>query len=140
MSLAGNKEIGRFFFEEVIGKERWDAAKEVAAPEMVMHHPSSPAPVAGLDAVVGFLTTFRTGFPDGKMVVEDAFGEGDQVAIRWRFSGTHTGVLFGVPPTGKTTNVMGISLMRITDGKIVEDYVSEDSLGMFQQLGLIPAQ
>jgi predicted ester cyclase len=84
------------------------------------------------------LQGFRAGFPNLNIVAEDVFGEGDKVAVRWRATGTHTADLFGIPPTGKSMNVAGISLVRMSNGKIVEDWVAEDTHGLMKQLGVIP--
>jgi len=138
MSSNQNTTNGQRFFEDMLGKANWDLANEILAPEIIMHHPSSPQPVAGVKNVVGFLGAFREGFPDMNMKVEFTFGEGEMVAVRWQMSGTHTAVLFGIPPSGKSVSVAGISLLRFSDGKVVEDWVSEDSLGLMQQIGVIP--
>lgn len=137
-SIADNKAIGRRFFEVALGQGNWAAADELLAPDVVMHHPSSPEPVRGSEAVKGFLGAFRAGFPDLNMTVEDVFAEDNNVAVRWRVRGTHTADLFGIEPTGKQMNVAGISIFRIANGKIAEDRVSEDSLGLMQQIGVIP--
>jgi steroid delta-isomerase-like uncharacterized protein len=134
-----NIAIGRRFFEELLGQGKWDAAVETLSGDVVMHHPSSPEAISGREAVKQFLGGFRAGFPDLQMTVEDAFTSGDKVAIRWRARGRHTGELFGVSPTGKQMNVAGISILRIADGKIVEDWVAEDTLGMLRQLGVLPS-
>jgi predicted ester cyclase len=139
MSTNVNTATGQRFFEDMLGKANWALADEILSKDIVMHHPSSPQPVAGAQAVVGFLGAFRAGFPNMSMKVELAFGEGDMVAVRWRMSGTHTAELFGIPPTGKPVSVVGISLLRFANGKVVEDWVSEDSLGLMQQIGVIPA-
>ncbi len=134
-----NAAIARKFFEDMIGKANWSAADEIMSNDVVMHHPSSPTPVAGRAAVTGFLAAFRAGFPDMNMQVESAFGENEQIAVRWKMNGTHTAELFGIPPTGKNVTVKGISVLRMANSKVVEDWVSEDSLGLMTQLGLIPA-
>jgi len=64
--------------------------------------------------------------------------EGDKAAWRETFSGTHTGDLMGIPPTGKQVRIDGISYGRVRDGKAVEHWGSGDNLGMLQQLGVIP--
>ena len=71
------------------------------------------------------------------MVVEDTMGAGDKVAVRWRMRGTHTADLFGIPPTGVPVNIGGISWLRFSEGRVVEDWVSEDSLGLMRQLGVV---
>jgi predicted ester cyclase len=139
MSTNANTATGRRFFEDLLGKANWSLADEILAPDIVMHHPSSPQPVAGAQNVVGFLGAFRAGFPNMSMKVEFAFGDGELVAVRWRMSGTHTAELFGIPPSGKPVSVAGISILRFSGGKVVEDWVSEDSLGLMQQIGVIPA-
>jgi steroid delta-isomerase-like uncharacterized protein len=132
--------LGRRFFEEVLGTGNWDVGQEIVASDVVMHHPSSPEPIQGFEAVKGMLMAFRAGFPDLKMTVLDAFGTGDKAAVRWQMQGTQTAELFGIPPTGKHVTVNGISIVREGGGKIVEDWVSEDTMGMMQQLGLAPTQ
>ncbi|MFN8474492.1 MAG: ester cyclase [Anaerolineae bacterium] len=134
-----NHAIGRRFMEDFIGNARWDEASDILAQDVVMHHPSSPQPIAGIEAVTGLLMGFRAGFPDMNMQAEDVAADGDKVVVRWRVRGTHTADLFGIPPTGKIMDVMGISWLRIADGKIAEDWVSEDTVGWMRQLGLLPA-
>lgn len=134
-----NTTLAKRFFEDMIGKADWSVADEILSPDVVMHHPSSPAPVAGKGAVTGFLGAFRAGFPDMNMKVENAFGDGEQIAVRWQMSGTQTAELFGIPASGKSVTVKGISILRVANGVIVEDWVAEDSLGLMVQLGLVPA-
>jgi predicted ester cyclase len=76
------------------------------------------------------------GFPDLRLAVEDAVGEGDLVAQRVLFQGTHSGMFQGLPPTNKTVSFSGLELNRIVDGKVVEHWFQLDALGMLQQLGL----
>lgn len=82
---------------------------------------------------------FRIGFPDRRVVVEDAFSEGDKVAVRVRQQGTHQGVFQGLNATGKQVNVTAIAIFRVVNGKIAEEWLSSDRLGLLQQLGAIPA-
>jgi steroid delta-isomerase-like uncharacterized protein len=125
-------------FEEMLGKANFNLADDLLACDIIMHHPSSSQPIAGVNNVVGFLGAFRAGFPDMSMKVELAFGDGEMVAIRWRMTGKHTALLFGIPPSGKSVTVSGISLLRFSNGKVVEDWVSEDTLGLMQQIGVVP--
>ena len=77
-------------------------------------------------------------FPDLHETVEDIFAEGDKVVTRFTMRGTHQGELMGIPPTGKQVTMTGMTIHRIVSGKIVEDWVVADFLGMMQQLGTIP--
>lgn len=137
MGAAESKEIGRRFMEEVIGGGDWELGNEIVSQDVVMIHPSSPVPVSGFEAVKGMLLGFRAGLPDMTMTVEDAIGEDDRAVILWRLRATHSGDLFGLPPTGKKVEMPGVSVFRITDGKVVHDIVAEDTIGFMRQLGVV---
>jgi predicted ester cyclase len=82
---------------------------------------------------------FRTGFPDIKVTVEDLVAEGEKVVARWTWRGTNQGEFQGMSPTGKQVTGSGISIHRFANGKFAEAWVNFDTLGMLQQLGVIPA-
>ncbi|HWD09842.1 MAG TPA: ester cyclase [Actinomycetota bacterium] len=139
MSVAENKEIARKFINDCISDDNWDIAPEVLSEDLVIYHPSVPGgKLAGRDAVVQVFQAYRAGFPDMKITIEDEIAEDNKVVVQWRALGTQTGDLFGIPPTGKSVNVPAVSILRISDGKIVEDHISEDTMGMMKQLGVIP--
>ncbi len=81
---------------------------------------------------------YRSAFPDLQATVEDQVAEGDKVASRFTFRGTHRGELAGIPPTGNQVEVTGIVISRIEGGKGAEDWSNYDALGMMQQLGVVP--
>jgi len=82
---------------------------------------------------------FLTAFPDLYFTVEDLIAEGDEVVARVTMSGTQHGAFMGIPPTGKHVTITGIDINRFVGGKSVEHWVEMDTLGMMQQLGVIPA-
>jgi predicted ester cyclase len=76
---------------------------------------------------------------DVHSTTEDMVAEGDKVAIRWTWRGTHNkGEHIGVTPTGKQAMITGISILRIAGGKIVEEWGEMDTLGFMEQLGVFP--
>jgi predicted ester cyclase len=77
-------------------------------------------------------------FPDLRLTVEDIFSEGDMVAARLTFQGTHRGEFQGIPPTGKQVAFSSIEVDRVVDGKVQEHWVELDQLGLMRQLGAIP--
>jgi steroid delta-isomerase-like uncharacterized protein len=83
------------------------------------------------------LGTFSA-FPDIKRPVEDLVAAGDKVVARWTSFGTHSGEFMGVPATGRFLRTSGITIFRLEDGKIVEEWSESDMLGMLQQVGAIP--
>lgn len=137
MSTEENKAIVRRFFEEILNKGNMAVADELFAPNYRFHFPGAPEPTDS-EGMKQTLTVFRTGFPDLHFTIEDLIAEGDKVAMRFAFRGTHNGEFQGIAPTGKQVSVTGIAVHRIVNGKIVEDRPALDQLGMLQQLGVIP--
>jgi len=133
-----NKAVSRQWID--VFNERDDAAEaKVRAPGFVAHAPASlePQPL-GPEQWVEFLAGFVEGFPDLRLTVEDAVGDGDLVAQRIHFEGTHTGVFQGLPPTGKKVAFEGLELNRHgEDGRVVEHWFQLDALSLLQALGLI---
>jgi steroid delta-isomerase-like uncharacterized protein len=73
-------------------------------------------------------------FPNQKLTVEDAFGAGEKVVVRWSSVMTHTGDHLGAPASNKTVHITGITIARIVNGKIVEGWDNWDQLAMMQQI------
>ena len=131
-----NKALARRSWESV---DNPDNLGEVYAPDVVWHNPEGD--IQGLEEAKQFVAMFETAFPDISATVEDVVAEGDKVVSRVTIRGTHQGEVeeFG-PPTGRRVEVQGLSLHRIEDGKIVEEWNSWDNLSILQQLGLAPEQ
>ena len=110
----------RRFIEEILDTGDWSRADEVLTDDVVMHHPSSPEPIRGIEAVHGFLGQFRTGMPDLRLAVQDVAEGDDAVAVRWTAHGTHNADMFGVPPTGNEIDIHGISFFRFEGDRIAE--------------------
>ena len=90
----------------------------------------------------GFMLRMRRlyeAFPDLHMQVEDVIAEGDLVAYRATFTGTHRGELLGMPPTGRSFRVQHMHFLRLRHGRACEHWAVRDDLGMLQQLGIVPA-
>jgi steroid delta-isomerase-like uncharacterized protein len=116
-----------------------DVIDEVYAPDMVWHDPGLE--IRGTQEAKQFVAGYKSAFPDLAVTVEDEIAEGDKVVSRWTIRGTHQGETedYG-PATGKQMELKGISISRIQDGKIVEEWNSYDNLGVLQQLGLAPGR
>ena len=113
--------------------------EEVYAPDLVWHEPDRD--IRGSEEARRFLGAYKTAFPDLHATVEDVIAEGDKVVTRWTVRGTHRGETeeFG-PPTDRQLEIEGITVHRIEDGKIAEEWERYDNLGALQQLGLAPQQ
>lgn len=101
--------------------------------------PASPSDIACIDSARAYYANFLTGFSNIQFTIKDIFGQCDKLVKHWNFKGTHTGVFFGIPATGKTFNIDGSTLVRMSGGKIAEERDFFDNLNMLTQLGQMPA-
>jgi steroid delta-isomerase-like uncharacterized protein len=137
MSSEQNKIIVRRFVEES-WKGNLDIVDELTDRDYVGHDPANPEPVRGREGVKAFISMYRAAFPDLRLTVEDQLAEGDLVATRWSSRGTQKGELMGIDPTGKQVTVSGVTISRLVDGKLVEEFHNWDTFGMMKQLDAIP--
>jgi steroid delta-isomerase-like uncharacterized protein len=137
MSTEDNKATDRRVVEEGWNQGNTAVFDELLAASYIGHDPSGP--IQGPEGFKQFYATYRTAFPDTHLAIEDQIAEGNEVTSRWTATGTHQGPLMGIPPTGKQVRVTGITITRFADGKEVEAWFNWDTLGMLQQLGVVPA-
>jgi steroid delta-isomerase-like uncharacterized protein len=117
-----------------------DAADDIYAPNYVNHqhhNPGDPQDLHGVEAMKSFAAEFRRAFPDFHDSIDIQVAEDDLEVTRFTSTGTHRGTFMGVEPTNKELVWTGISMDRITGGKIVESWANWDMMGMMQQLGAI---
>ena len=140
MSAEENKDIVRRLLEKLYDKRNVDIFDEVYAADYKGHIPSST--LESPEAAKQFNLAMDKAFPDSEFFIEDLLADGDSVAIRWTFRGTHQGDLIGptmtIPTTGKRLEFEAMSLFRFSDGKIVESWGFWDGLSLMRQLGLLP--
>jgi steroid delta-isomerase-like uncharacterized protein len=131
-----NKAIARRAFEEVLSQGRFELAEQLYAKDFVNHGLHSNA---SLEEDQAALKGWHQAFPDVVVVPEKLIAEGDLVTIYWVARGTNTGAGNGLPATGKKAELTGITIWRIIDNKIKEEWSAFDQLSMMRQLGLLPA-
>ena len=136
-SVGTNIKMYTAVWDEIINKRKLDQFNETNfSPNVTMH--ASPADVIGIDSARAYYTNYLTGFSDIAFTIKDVFGMGNKLVKHWNFKGTHTGVFFGIPATGKKVDLDGVTLVRMENGKIAEERDFLDNLEFMQQLGLIP--
>ena len=136
--LEQNKAIVRRLFEELWNKGNLSLADQLFTPNYTHHDSSSPDFGHGPESERKRVTLYRTAFPDLHLTIEDIIAEGDAVMARWSCRGTHKGDLSGIAPTGKQFTISGVTIARLTNGKLAEGYVNWDAQGLMQQLGVVP--
>ncbi len=134
MATEENKALMKRFLEASVDLDE-ASLKALLAPDFVAHIPGGPA---NRDAFVQHNYRFVAAFSDRQFEVEDLVAEGDKVVARAVWRGTHTGDFMGLPATGKQLAVSAVITERIRDGKSIEHWSLFDTLGMMQQLGLVP--
>jgi steroid delta-isomerase-like uncharacterized protein len=132
-----NKALAKRAFEEILSGGRFELTEQLYAKDFVNHgiHRN-----ASLEEDQAALKGWHQAFSDISIVPEKLIAEGDLVTVYWIARGTNTGIGNGLPATGKKAELAGITIWRIVDGKIKEEWSAFDQLSMMQQLGLLPGQ
>ncbi|GAB2825438.1 ester cyclase [Actinocorallia aurea] len=133
-TAARNKDIARRFYAELVTGPHPELLEEFVAPDAV---DETSAGLGGIEDFRAHLAWIAASAGEVTASVTDAVAEGDRVVVFWRIEGTHTGELFGVPPTGRRFSGQSVSTITFRDGKIVRYAVLPDRLGIVQQLGAV---
>ena len=137
MSADQNKTIYRQFIQEVFNKGRLDLIDKLLS-ESYVYHDAPPGTPNGREGIKQIVPMFRKAFPDLEITIDDQVAEGDKVSSRTTMRGTHKGEIFGIPPTGKSVAMTGMTMVRVSDGHLVESWVKNDVMGLMNQLGAGP--
>ena len=141
MSAEENKEIARRFVEtlrELFRTGDADVMDSVLAANVVQHIAGLPPQARSLEGFKQLLPALPRAFPDTRFELANVVAEGDMVAFRLIWTAAHQGDFFGIPPTGTRATVTEMHMLRIADGKVVEQWGEWDALGLMKQLGAIP--
>lgn len=115
------------------------AIEELTEPDLCFFYPLMPAVVRGREAVVQVLRGIRAGLPDLQMAFRPIATQTTTAVFGWTAHATHTGELFGLPPTRREVCWTGVSVVEFMDGRVAEEWGEEDALGLLRQLGGAPA-
>jgi steroid delta-isomerase-like uncharacterized protein len=136
-----NKALVRRLFEECWNRGDLSNLNQWLSNDYVEHDPAERNFAAdygrGPDYFRKINQIYRSAFPDLRFDIRDLVAEGDRVVARWATTGTHRGPLMGISPTGKRTEVDGVSIHRIVDNRIQETWVVWDAFGLMRQLGVV---
>jgi predicted ester cyclase len=140
MSTEANKAITRQVYQDIFGQGQMSLIDELCAADYIEHVPpvTPGQPTRGPEALKALVSRIRTAFPDLRITIDVLLAEGDTVAVRSTWRGTHTGPFGPLPPTGKPAVWAVMDIGRIVEGKLVEHWGQPDLLGLLQQLGAAP--
>jgi steroid delta-isomerase-like uncharacterized protein len=134
-----NKAVVRRFIEEVQNQKNMEVFDELNDEDFV-NLSAPPGMPTDREGGKMFLGGFLSAFPDSQVTIDDMIAEGDRVATKKTFSGTHTGDLGEIPATGNRVTIQYVDILRLRDGRIIEHWLSMDQLSFMQQVGVIPTQ
>jgi len=127
--------LARSFVSIFVGGNSTGAADEVLAEDFVAYLPYSRHPVRGRENFEAQMKDLRSAFTHFECDIDEVIDDGRRVAVRWTWSGTHTGNLLGIAPTYRKIEFSETHLLRISGGRIAEDHVSSNLLDLLHQLG-----
>lgn len=134
-NVEQNVATTRRWFEEVWNQQRSTTIRELLSPDCITHGThEAGGDVHGPQGFEVFHARFIDAFPDIHIDVQDCFGSGDKVAVRWVATMHHRGRGLGVDPTDAEINVGGMAIARFSNGKIAEGWDNYDKQSMFQQI------
>jgi predicted ester cyclase len=134
---AQNKEVVRKVFTDILSQGKFELAPQLYAKDFANHGATKDI---GLDESQASDRGWRAAFPDLQMTIEQEIAQGDYVTVVWRGRGTNTGTGNGLNATGKKADGRGISIFRLADGKIKEEWTEYSGVLILQQLGLMPSR
>ena len=140
--MEAAKRIIERFVEELWNGRSLEVAEQIFSEDCVTHQLRSGVvaePVRrGPQEIKEHVSGWLKSFPDLRFHIEQTIAEGDRIVTQLVMEGTHQGAWMGIAPTGKRIQIRMITIHRIANGKIVEDWVLVESLGFFQQLSVLP--
>jgi steroid delta-isomerase-like uncharacterized protein len=136
MSTEKNKALVRRWVD-VFNTKSLDTVADFLTADYVRHDPNTPE-IRGAEAEAQFIGMVLTAFPDLHITIDQMIAEGDMVVGRFTLRGTQQGEFNGIPPTNKQITFTATETFRLHGDRIAEQWISMDTLGMLQQLGVIP--
>jgi steroid delta-isomerase-like uncharacterized protein len=133
-----NAMIVRRFVDEVITQGKIDSAAQYVWDDVLELVPL-PGQGPGLEGLKDIIRAMRAGFPDIVFSIQEQITEGDKVASRFEWTGTHKGAFLGVPATDRPVRVWGMVIDRLENGRIKDTRIIMDTLGLMAQLGALPS-
>ena len=135
---AKNIAVVRRLVDEVWNQRAFDVLDDLFAADALIYESGVPRATRGPTCAKADIGAACAAFPDTRINIDDMFAADDKVVLRWSAHGTHRGEMQGIPPTNRPMTMTGIAIYRFAGGKIVEEWMENDTLGMLRQLGVIP--
>lgn len=123
--------------------ELWNSGKPGLANEIftntVEYRQPGRTTMHGPQELTDWISVVHTAFPDFRLEITRTIAEGDHIVHCWRTTGTHKGPFLGAPPSGKRVDVQGVTVARMSGGRVQEATVHYDRLSFLEQIGAVPS-
>jgi predicted ester cyclase len=133
LAEADNKDLVRRYLHTVWEEGNIDRSDAFLAPSYRRHTGAGATPLDA-EGQRARLKGFRSAFPDVHLQIEDMLAEGDLVAFRFTFEGTHRGSFQGIEPTGVRVRASGLDIVLVEEGRLAEHWGGVDLTSLVQQL------
>ena len=134
-----NGALARRYLTELWGKGKLELIEELVDDDIALIDPMTPEPAKGVEALKQRIDGMGKTFTEGETVIDEVVVAGDTVTVRTRWMGVHSGDFFGLAPTSRRVTCPAAEIIKIRNGKVVENTSYFDLYSMFQQLGALPA-
>lgn len=131
--LAANKAVVQRYFDAFVDGDL--NALEAVLTRDVVDHTADEGQAVGVEGFKEFTQAWKAAFPDLEVEVNERVAEDDLVVTRWTGRATHLGPYHGIPPTGKRVALEAVSIERLRDGLVTDEWFISDSLALLRQLG-----
>jgi predicted ester cyclase len=138
-STASTTELALRYLDAAWNRFDVETIDQLADPKLRVFYPLMPAATTDRQSFTQVLHMIRTGLPDVQLVLRHVATSGGTAVFAWDAAATHTGELFGIAPSGSSVRWTGLSVVEISDGRVVSEYGEEDALGLLRQLGAVPS-
>ena len=140
MASTANEQIVRRLLESAFNEGDLAVVDELVAEDLFLHTPlqNGPEPFEGRDGFVELVRWIRSAWPDAHVTIEDLFAEGEAVAARITFRGTHSGPFLAYQPRGRRVERTELYMCRVSDGRVRSIRAELNVLAILQQLGEMP--
>ena len=134
---SANQQVILAFIEDVLNQHRFERLNDLVKEDFIELDPL-PGQQQGREGLKAVLMQFRSAFPDIHWNISEQICEGEKVVTRFTWTGTHRDAFLGIPATGRRVEVKGVVIDRLEAGKMADSRILMDTMGMMQQLGVIP--
>jgi len=137
--LVENLNLYSSVWDKIINERQIDQINEINFDNEVTLV-LKPENIVGVEGVKAFYNNYLNGFSNAEFKIVDVFGQGDNIVKHWNFKGTHDGEFFGILASGRRVDISGTTLVKMKEGKILQEQDFFDNLDFYQQLGLMPTE